>query len=478
MASLTHTNGRGAIQFALGGAKRRTIRLGKIARKNAATIRAHVDHLVSSAETGAAVPQATAIWLGEIGDALHAKLAKVELVRPREAHVATELAAFVDDYIHRRTDLKPRTIANLKQCRRTLVAHFGAHRDLTTINRSEMRDWHRGLLKTLATATVAMHVKKARQLFAEALDQKLIDESPVKGIKVGSQSNDARQQYIPAADIEKVIAACPDSDWKLFFALSRYGGLRIPSEVRRLRWTDINWATSRMTVHASKTEHHQNRGIRVVPIFPELLPHLLEAFNSAEEGATHVITSRRTLSNPGTTGAKIVARAGLAAWPRLFQNLRASCETDLSANFPSHVTCAWIGNTEAVARKHYLMVTETHFEQATQRAAKCAAEGTGNDRKRPVAETQKPPETEGFCESQYPQGESNLLERRARETEQRSFGAPSAVVVPVRDVYPVMGYDCSSPKFSRNRSREHGVGFGVFQCLLQRSVAKEHPCRV
>ena len=27
-----------------------------------------------------------------------------------------------------------------------------------------------------------------------------------------------------------------------------------------------------------------------------------------------------------------------------------------------HVVCAWIGNSEAVAREHYLQVTDAHFE--------------------------------------------------------------------------------------------------------------------
>ena len=33
-------------------------------------------------------------------------------------------------------------------------------------------------------------------------------------------------------------------------------------------------------------------------------------------------------------------------------------------SYPSHVVCAWIGNSEAVARKHYLQVTDEHFQRA------------------------------------------------------------------------------------------------------------------
>ncbi|MFO7908055.1 MAG: hypothetical protein R6U98_35770, partial [Pirellulaceae bacterium] len=59
-------------------------------------------------------------------------------------------------------------------------------------------------------------------------------------------------------------------------------------------------------------------------------------------------------------------RAGLEPWPNLFQNLRSTRETELAEQFPIHVVCAWIGNTKAVAAKHYLQITEEHFRKATQ----------------------------------------------------------------------------------------------------------------
>jgi hypothetical protein len=51
-------------------------------------------------------------------------------------------------------------------------------------------------------------------------------------------------------------------------------------------------------------------------------------------------------------------------WPRLFQNLRASRQTELTEMFPLHVVCAWIGNSEAIAVNHYLSVTDDHFKKA------------------------------------------------------------------------------------------------------------------
>jgi hypothetical protein len=53
------------------------------------------------------------------------------------------------------------------------------------------------------------------------------------------------------------------------------------------------------------------------------------------------------------------------SWPKVFQNLRASRETELAATFPLHVGCAWIGDSALVAQKHCLQGTEGDFRRAT-----------------------------------------------------------------------------------------------------------------
>ena len=58
---------------------------------------------------------------------------------------------------------------------------------------------------------------------------------------------------------------------------------------------------------------------------------------------------------------RIIRKADLKPWPKLFQNLRATRETELAEEFPIHVVCDWIGNTQAVATKHYLQTTDEHF---------------------------------------------------------------------------------------------------------------------
>jgi hypothetical protein len=111
--------------------------------------------------------------------------------------------------------------------------------------------------------------------------------------------------------------------------------------LRELKWGDVlvgaGEMADRMFVNSPKTEHHEGRGRRLVPIVPELMALLLEAHQKAEEGDVHVLPRLRRVTTVATTARKIIERTGLTPWPRTFQNLRASCETDWANRFPIHV---------------------------------------------------------------------------------------------------------------------------------------------
>ena len=125
----------------------------------------------------------------------------------------------------------------------------------------------------------------------------------------------------------------------------------------------------------------------MLPLFPELRPHLEAAFDEAPEGTEFVITRYRDATqNLRTQFTKIVRRAGLTPWDKPFHNLRATRQTELSDEFPEHVVCQWLGNSQAVATKHYLHTTDEHFERAikaAQKAAQSASELAGNGSQRP-----------------------------------------------------------------------------------------------
>ncbi len=386
MASLSHDKGeRYRIQFIDADGKRRTIRLGALPRAQAEQIKRHVEALVSAQVSGEPIRRQTGLWLAEdVGEVLRGRMEAAGLVEPVEPVEASNtpcLAEWLDRYIGMRTDVKPLTTRNMKQARDTLVEYFGPDRPIDTITPLDAEAFAAWMIgpRGLAKATAARRLKRAKQFFSAAVKGKILAESPFTDIKAGKAKNRDRLRFIEAADVLAVMEACPDPQWRAIFALCRFGGFRCPTEVLRLTWADVDWERRRLTVHATKTEHHEGGGVRVLPMFPEIEAPLEECFAQAEPGGDpHVITRYRTTnSNLRTQARRIIKGAGLAPWPRTFSNLRASRATELADRFPGHVCAAWLGHSEAVADLHYRQVNESHFKKAlADKAAQNAAQST------------------------------------------------------------------------------------------------------
>ena len=368
MASVVNRkNGRREVQFTDADGKRQTVRLGKMPKRDAESVKTRIEHLLTAKITKRPLEGDTARWVASLDDVLAGRLAKVGLIRQRES---ATLAAFVDGYIQNRSDLKPSTVEHLQRVRHDLVDYFGENRPLREITAADADDFRLALLKRgLGDNTIRRRCGRAKQFFNAATRRKLIDSNPFADLKSGVQANPERFHFVTRDDADKVLAACPDAEWRLIFALSRFGGLRCPSEHLALTWDCIDWENERFRINSPKTEHHAGKVSRTIPIFPELRPHLETAFDQAAESSTHVIARYRGANtNLRTQLMRIIERAGLEPWPKLFQNLRSTRETELAEQFPIHVACSWIGNSKAVAAKHYLQTTDEHFKKATQKA--------------------------------------------------------------------------------------------------------------
>ncbi len=86
MASISNDpNGRRRLQFSDANGKRQTIRLGKIAKRAAESIKVHVEHLLNASLSKQPVEAETAQWVASLDDVLHGRLANVGLIRDRES---------------------------------------------------------------------------------------------------------------------------------------------------------------------------------------------------------------------------------------------------------------------------------------------------------------------------------------------------------------------------------------------------------
>jgi integrase len=364
------------IQFAQPDGSRASIRLGPVSKRQAENVKWFVEDLVAARDTKTTPSPTTTEWVGTAPNTIRERIERVGLVEPRERRVIPTLGEWIDTYIGGRTDIKPRTLINMNQTRADLLQYFTAKKPLDRVTPGDAEDFHTWLKmeRGLGEGTIRRECKRVKQFFNAAIKHRILTENPFAGIKCGPYANPGRFYFVTRKEAEAVLRACRHAEWRLIFALCRYGGLRCPSEVLTLRWDDVDWEKMRFTVRATKTEHHSGGGLRLVPIFPELLPYLREVFEQAEPGTEYVITRyRQSHQNLRTTLSKIIRRAGLEPWPKLYQNLRSTRETELAETFPLHVVCTWIGNSEPVATKHYLQVTEEHFRLAAVQAPAPAA---------------------------------------------------------------------------------------------------------
>jgi len=364
MASVaSDPGGRKRVQFVGPGGTRKTIRLGKTSEKNAEAVARHVEELLAAKISGQPVGRQTAVWLAEIGEGLRDKLAAVGLV---EGERRTTVAEYLARWLKGKEDsgFSPNSIRAWGQTVAEMTDLLGGKR-LAQLTRADGERYRQAMLdRGLRPTTVHKRLAHARAMMASAIKDGEATANPFEHVNQRQGDPSERRAYIPVADVERVIERCPNVWWRLLVALARFGGLRTPSEPLELTWGDVDWENDRLTVTSPKTAS-KGKPYRVIPLFALLKPHLEAAWEAAEEGAVEVFPEQfRGRTNLRTQLTKLVRRAGLEPWPRIWHSLRASCESDLATTFPLATVTRWLGNTPSVALRHYIDPTDASFEQA------------------------------------------------------------------------------------------------------------------
>ncbi len=365
-------NGFRSLQFINPAGERKSVRLGKLPAKGAETIKVKVESILADRFARKSWDPETADWIGKLDAKLYDKLAGAGLLPKRAKPEAAALGPFLDSFIAtQKATVKQSTAVVYGHTKRCLVEFFGREKPLSDISPGDADEWRAWLTSSqnLAPNTVRRRCGIARQFFKAAIRRRLLTENPFSELQEGVavKGNKSRDYFVTREESDKVLKACPDDEWRLLFSLARYGALRCPSETLTLTWADIDWDNERITVPSPKTAHHEGKESRVIPLFPELREYLDKAFfDPANENKQYVIARHRN-ANHRTLLEKIIKRAGLTPWPKLFQNLRASRATELASEFPAHVAAEWTGHSEKIAQEHYWRVTDADFAKATEK---------------------------------------------------------------------------------------------------------------
>lgn len=129
--------------------------------------------------------------------------------------------------------------------------------------------------------------------------------------------------------------------------------------------------------------------------------------------------TRHGNANLRTKLARVIRKAGVDPWPRLWHSVRASCESDLAQSFPLATVTKWLRNTPSVALRHYVDPTEAAFDRAAtwiptggsksgspaaQKAAQQAAAGNGRDSQKDGVNDDGVPTCATPCDSPHDYG--------------------------------------------------------------------------
>ena len=392
MASLTtRPNGHRWITFTHPlDRRRRTLRLGACPKRDAEAVARHVEGLCGTLARGQSPVGDALAWLAGLPCGFLDKVARVGLCRPPaegddDAPPPT-LAGLLDATLDAKAaDLKPSSVRRLRQARDRLCRHFGDGRDPATITPDDAARWRRSLLdgadgRPLSRATVRGDCGFAKTLWHDAERRgwvpagRALDPTarggPFAHLDAGvTAREDAR--FLTADEAAAVIEELPGVAWRALFGLAYHAGLRCPSETHALTWDRVDWHRRRLDVPSPKTERHRGHDRRQVPIGPELMPLLQDAYDAAEPGASRVVALSHAHKR-GVYGTVDAAadRAGVPRWRPLWLTVRSSCEMRwLAAGHPSSHVAAWMGHGVDVAERHYrLLVPDASFAAASAAA--------------------------------------------------------------------------------------------------------------
>jgi len=371
--------------------RRQAVYLGKVSEDIADSIRRRIERFLNAQLQGEEPSRADSEWLAKSSyKESFRRVGLVDSTPEAKRAVIPTLEAFLKQYQERRAgEVKPATRLVWSQVVGNLLEYMPKGIRLDEITTGHAKEFQSRLkAKGMKNSTIAKRLGFSRQFFNDAVDWEIIPKNPFSKVHTPKSSLKSNA-FVSREIIDRLMRLAPIR-WKVIIALSRFGGLRTPSETLSIKWNQIDWERDRMLVPEPKVEHQEGRGLRTCPLFPELRKILEDAFEIYGGQSEYVVDmpAYRAAAqgkdgwqnaNLRTQFLKLIAKTGLEPWPRLFHSMRASRQTELEGCFPSHVVCSWIGNSVAIAKASYLLITEDHYKQAADRTA-------------PQPEPQEPPQ--------------------------------------------------------------------------------------
>lgn len=335
----------------------------KCSKAEAETVRLFLTRLEHLRKTGLQPTGDVLRWLQTVSPELKRLLADSALVNLGLA--GGTLRDLVDHAEQIYAKLAVQTLKNHRQYHKSLLNFFGSGRAIASITPGEVDAFVRSLAPHYGPASIAKRVKHSRQIFNLALRQGWLAMNPFMGIRISVPVNLDRRRYITPEETELVMQQLRSPEDKLVFALARWAGFRVGSEIRLLTWDDIDFDNLTMRIWSSKTKSY-----RVCPVFVELQKYLFDCRQQATSRVVCPVFCKNADQFYRKKLRRAIVRAGLEPWPDLLLNCRRSRATEVVDRFGAKAESDWIGHGIDISKRHYQMTLQQKIDEAVGRNLK------------------------------------------------------------------------------------------------------------
>ncbi|MFN7318140.1 MAG: tyrosine-type recombinase/integrase, partial [bacterium] len=243
MASIAKSSGGSVRVFFYDKAgRRKAVHLGRVSDDIAEGVCRRIERILNAQIHGEEPSRNDSEWLAKSG--LRKKFVAVGLVEPLLSDAKAEiptLEAFIRSYIERRASkVKPASVTVWTQVERNLLDLMPKDIRLDKITVGHAKDFHESLKgKGMRNSTISKRIGFCRQFLNDAVDRELIPKNPFASVDA-PRPRMKSNTFVNRDIIERIMAKA-NTRWRVIVALSRYGGLRTPSETLSLKWSHIDW---------------------------------------------------------------------------------------------------------------------------------------------------------------------------------------------------------------------------------------------
>lgn len=318
-------------------------------------------------------------WVNLQSDHTKNQLKQLGITLKHDAKEKFVLKKFLNDYLRKLDDLGDSSFRYYNATSKRLLAFFGDGYDIRNISKDDARDYVKWLVKDQKlnpNSTARRQTGYANTILQSAVEAGLLQANPFTGRDIPKNvlSDKSKIHYISSEECLRIWNVLNAEEDRLRFVLMRYLGLRSPSELNELKWSDFNWRTGMVSIRSPKLIRHERKYIRQCPFKHELALATIQAAFEKRKSDHEKILPRISHKNLTKHVKYWLAAAGLNRWPRLLNNFRSSAAIDFHDIYPIHVACAYLGHSVQVAAENYLAAHQGHAADIDKVGPRSAAQ--------------------------------------------------------------------------------------------------------